>query len=101
MQDIFAELQEQECYEQLKVCVYDSTNYPGYMYMKIYDRNAVRDQMMEVLKECTGLTKAVTFGSIDGKYDVVVKKNDSNRVVKTLERMYEPYFWSGIARQIK
>ena len=101
MQDIFAELQEQEYYEELKVCIYDSTNYPGYMYMKIYDRNAARDQMMEVLKERTGLTKAVTFGSIDGKYDVVVKKNDSNRVVKTLERMYEPYFWSGTAGQIK
>ena len=57
--------------------------------------------MMEVLKERTGLTKAVTFGSIDGKYDVVVKKNDSNRLVKTLERMYEPYFWSGTAGQIK
>lgn len=48
---------------------------------------------MEVLKEQTGLERTMTFGSLEGRYDVVVHRNDSNKVVKILERMYEPYFW--------
>ena len=49
--------------------------------------------MAMYLKEKTGLRKTLTFGSIQGKYDIVVKNNDGNQVVRTLERVYEPYFW--------
>lgn len=93
MSDVYEALKQQEYYEQLKICFYDSSNYPGYSYIKIYDKKATRDNMMEVLKQKTGLENTITFGSLEGKYDVVVHKNDSNKVVKTLEKMYEPYFW--------
>lgn len=93
MSDVYEALKQQEYYEQLKICFYESTNYPGYSYIKIYDKKATRDNMMEVLKQKTGRENTITFGSLEGKYDVVVHKNDSNKVVKTLEKMYEPYFW--------
>ena len=77
----------------LKVLYYPSTNYPGYMYLKIYDKMATREHMAMYLRDKTGLRKTLTFGSIQGKYDIVVKNNDGNQVVRTLERVYEPYFW--------
>lgn len=77
----------------MKVLYYPSTNYPGYMYLKIYDKMATREHMAMYLREKTGLEKTLTFGSIEGKYDIVVENNDGNQVVRTLERVYEPYFW--------
>ena len=44
--------------------------------MKIYNENAVRENMIAYLKQQTGLEKTVTFGSIEGKYDVLVKEYD-------------------------
>jgi hypothetical protein len=93
MDEIYMLLHQQEYFSKLKTLYYPSTNYPGYMYLKIYDKNATREHMMEYLKKRTELKKTITFGSMEGKYDVVVQKNDSNKVVKTLERMYEPFFW--------
>ena len=48
---------------------------------------------MEYLQETMGLKKIVTFGSIEGMYDIVVHDNDTNTVVKTLKQLYEPYLW--------
>ena len=49
--------------------------------------------MLELLKQDLGVEKAVTFGSIEGQADVVLQDDTGNRVVKVLERMYEPYLW--------
>jgi hypothetical protein len=65
------------------------------MYLKIYDKKATIENMIERLKQETGLQKTITFGSREGAYDIVVRKNDSRKVVKTLEKVYEPYFWTA------
>lgn len=74
---------------ELKVLKYASDDYPGYSYIKIYNRNATKENMVQYLKEMTGLSKTVTFGSIPGRYDVVVEPGDTNRVVHVLKQMYE------------
>ncbi len=48
---------------------------------------------MQKLAERLQIEKIVTFGSIEGKYDVVVHENDSDKVVKTLRKLYEPVRW--------
>lgn len=73
--------------------MYDLVDYKGYAYIKIYEKNASRESMLDYLKNVTGLTKTITFGSIEGKYDVVIDKYDNNKVAHTLKRMYEPYIW--------
>ena len=80
-------------FDDLKILKYPSTDYPGYYYLKIYDINATRANMNEYLKQQINASKIVTFGSIPGKYDVLIAKDDSNKVVRTLKRMYEPYFF--------
>jgi hypothetical protein len=92
-------LKQQNCYSELKTAYYPSTQYPGYMYLKIYHKNATIQNMIERLKTEMNLQKTLTFGSREGAYDIVVRKNDSRKVVKTLEKVYEPYFWTAARRK--
>lgn len=76
--------------DKLKVLKYDSEDYPGYAYIKIYNRNATRENMSRYLKDMLRLSRSVTFGSIEGRYDVVIAPGDTNRVVRELKKRYEP-----------
>lgn len=93
MQEFYNLLQEKGYDKQLKIVFYSSKDYPGYSYIKIYNQNAHRENMLTYLKEMTGLEKTVTFGTIEGRYDVMVKKNDTSQVARTLRRMYEIPIW--------
>lgn len=78
--------------EELRIVTYPSHDYPGYSYIKIYNKNATKENMIRYLKQLTGLEKVVTFGTIPGQYDVFIYKNDANEVVKHVRNMYEPIF---------
>ena len=90
---IYEEFQKREEFRKLRISRYDSEDYPGYAYIKIYNENATRENMNAYLRKETGIEHIVTFGSIEGKYDILVKECDHNKVVKTLKRMYEPLLW--------
>lgn len=92
MDQVYEALMEEAFASELMVQYYASTSYPGQMYMKIYDKDATRENMMEDLKGYLGIEKTLTFGSIPGKYDIVVEASDGNVVARTLERVYEPIF---------
>ena len=94
IQNIYEEMKGKPEFQKLRIHVYDSEDYKGYAYIKIYNENATRDNMIAYLKQETGLEKTVTFGSVEGKYDVLVREYDHNKVVRTLKRMYEPLRWS-------
>jgi hypothetical protein len=94
MDQVYALLKQMSFYPQLKTAYYPSTQYPGYMYLKVYDKNATIENMIERLKKETGLQKTITFGSLEGAHDIDVCQNDSRKVVRTLEKVYEPYFWT-------
>ena len=86
-------LLEQGLMDQVKVISSPASAYPGYCFLKLYDRSASRPAMLERLKEMLQVTKTVTFGSIEGQADVVTRDLDGNQVVRRLERMYERYPW--------
>ena len=86
---IYRVLGEEGILEELKVLKYASEEYPGYSYIKIYNKNAVRENMNRYLLELTGASSMVTFGSIPGKYDVVVRPGDENGVVRELKKRFE------------
>ena len=93
IEEIYERFMEKDEFRKLRILKYDSDDYPLYAYIKIYNENATRENMIAYLKKETGLEKTVTFGSIEGKYDVVVSEYDQNKVVKTLKKMYEPFLW--------
>jgi hydroxymethylpyrimidine pyrophosphatase-like HAD family hydrolase len=86
------ELERTGLASQVKLRFYLSTNYPGYSYLKIYEKSASRQTMLETLKREVGVEKSVIVGSVAGQADVVVH-TDSNHVVRQLEQMYEPLIW--------
>jgi hypothetical protein len=79
--------------KSLKVLKYKSDDYPGYSYIKIYNKNATKENMTEYLKKMVEADKTVTFGSIEGRYDVIVNEGDTNKVVHMVRKLYEPVKW--------
>lgn len=90
IEEFYQLLEEKGILNKLKVLKYASMDYPGYAYIKIYNKNATRENMSWYLKEMLGLEKTITFGSIEGQYDVVVGQGDTNKVVHELKKRYEP-----------
>lgn len=60
-------------------------------YLKIYDKDATREKMNAYLAGKIGVTKIVTYGSIKGRYDVLIQDGDDNKVVRSIKKMYEPF----------
>lgn len=82
----------------LKILKYPSHDHPGNAYIKIYDRSATRENMMQSLTDVVSCEKVVTFGTIPGKYDHVISPGDSDRVVKLMKKEYEPLKIRATAR---
>ncbi len=79
--------------EGLKIVCYPSKDYEGYSYIKIFNKNATRKHMQTYLAEQLDAKEIVTFGSLEGRYDIVIKDGDSNQVVKSMKRRFEPVYW--------
>ena len=90
---LYEQLKQNEFDKRLKIIYYDSVDYPGYSYIKIYNKNASKKNMINHLKSEIQIEKTITFGSIIGEYDIVVNDGDDNKVVKTLDKIYEPMIW--------
>lgn len=94
IEKLYAFLEKNNITNAYKIKVYGSRDYPGYSYMKIYNINATRENMLTELCNIIDLKKTVTFGSIEGKYDVYVSDDGANQVVKSLKRIYEVPFYT-------
>lgn len=88
--NFYRRLEREGFTEQLRIITYDSTDYPGYSYIKIYNRNATKENMIQYLKKVTAIDDVVTFGSIKDQYDVYIDTDDVNKVVREVRRYYEP-----------
>ena len=75
----------------LKIIKCSSEEHRGYSYIKIYNKNASKDKMLNFLKNAYGINRTMTFGTVIGKYDVIVKKNSFNEMVKRVRKKYEPF----------
>jgi hypothetical protein len=49
----------------------------------------------------TGVEKTVTFGSIEGRYDILVRPGDMNYVVHMLKKLYEPLKWRNAVDRMR
>lgn len=99
IEDFYRTLKDRGITEELKVLKYDSDDYPGYAYIKIYNRNATKENMTHQLKEMYGMEKTVRIGTVPGDCDVLVQEGDYNYVVHLLKKMYEPFWWPFKARK--
>lgn len=89
-EQLYQQLMEQEWVSDFRIVLADSMNYPGYAHIKIYHKQATREHMLQNLEALLDIEKTVTFGSIEGKYDVFIANSDRNIMVKELKKRYEP-----------
>lgn len=89
-EQLYQQLMEQEWLSDFRIVLADSMNYPGYAHIKIYHKQATREHMLQNLEALLDIEKTVTFGSIEGKYDVFIANSDRNIMVKELKKRYEP-----------
>jgi len=75
--------------------VKDLSDYEGYSFLKIYDVNTTREAMLRELERLMGTKKTVTFGSVPGKYDVTIEKGDRDRLIRELQKRFEPVDFRG------
>ena len=90
--EFYLSLMDREIASKINVITYQSGDFPGYSYIKIYDKTASKDNMLGYLKETYSFDKTITFGTIKGQYDVLINKNDANDVVRHIRKLYEPLF---------
>ena len=90
IQELYERLMHEECMKQFKIVVHPSTELIGYSLLKIYNHNAKKENMIDYLCNKTKISKTVTFGTIEGKYDYCIESGDFNKVVKLIKREYEP-----------
>lgn len=86
-------LEKEKLLRELKVLFYPPKEYEGYSYLKIYNQNASKENMIMYLRQMTGLKKVVTFGTIPEKYDVLIQADNANEVVRETKKMYEKLFF--------
>ena len=65
-------------------------NFTGCANIKIYIKVATRENMLRNLKALLNLDKVITFGSVEGRYDVCIEDTGKDEMVKTLKKLYEP-----------
>lgn len=90
---LYEDLKHADFYEKLKILCYDSQDYPGYSYIKIYNRNAQKKNMLDYLMTKVNASRVVSFGTIEGQYTHLIEPGDSNRVVKIMKKEFEPFHW--------
>ncbi|MBQ0039775.1 MAG: hypothetical protein KBS64_05060, partial [Treponema sp.] len=89
IEEIYGILAADGITEKLKVLKYKSNDYKGYSYIKIYNKNATRQNMVELLKRELGVDKTISFGTIPHAYDYVVEEGNTNQVVHKIKKLYE------------
>lgn len=90
--EFYKKLMAEHFVTQLRVITYESFDHTGYSYIKIYNKNATKENMIMYLKEYTSLENVVTFGTIKDQYDVFIDTEDVNKVVREVRKRYEPVF---------
>ena len=90
IEKLYWELMEQEWIDSYRVAFHDPIRYPGCANIKIYIKDATRENMLRNLKALLNLDKVITFGSVEGRYDVCIEDTGKDEMVKTLKKLYEP-----------
>lgn len=78
---------ESELGDHLRITVTRS-KYEGFLFLKVYSIMASKHKMLIQLQKYAGTDKIITFGSIEGEYDVYIKDGGGNATIKKLKRIY-------------
>lgn len=99
----YAALEKAGYEKELKILHYASEDYPGYSYIKIYNRNAKKENMIDYLRSKLQCSRTITFGSIEGRYDYIIHMDEPDTVVHLIKKLFEPigFPWNSVGEKRK
>lgn len=93
IENLYSQMKELGYTERFKILKYSSDDFPGYSYIKVYNKKAIKENMIQYIKELTKADDIIILESSKEGKNLRVNKNESNEIVRNLKRIYEPYFW--------
>lgn len=85
---LYDQLIHSEVGQLLKMITYPSQDYPGYSYIKIYNRNAGKQHMTEILCREYGIEKCSTVAANGSR--------SMNSIARNLKHSFEPLIFKGL-----
>ncbi len=85
---LYDRLVHSEAGQLLKIITYPSQDYPGYSYIKIYNRNAGKQHMTEILCREYGIEKCSTVAANGSR--------SMNCITRNLKHSFEPLIFKGL-----
>lgn len=93
IENLYSQMKELGYTERFKILKYSSDDFPGYSYIKVYNKKAIKENMIQYIKELTKADDIIILESSKEGKNLRVNKNESNEIVRNLKKIYEPYFW--------
>ena len=87
IEKLVTELREDEIYNELKALTYPSDEYEGYSYLKIYNKNASVQNMIDYLMSTAETSRVVTF-SDNKRNEADVYFEECNSIVRKIHSMF-------------
>ena len=94
IQSFYEKLKSTELGKKLKILCYPSDDYKGFSYIKIYNKNAEKQNMIQYLANDISVKSVLTVGTRE-ENDIKTKSDDFNSIVKTLKSKFEPLFFNS------
>ncbi len=89
IENMYQILEEKGYTERNKIIKYYSDDFEGYMYIKIYNKDAGRENMILEIQKMTGLDEVVTFGEDLDVSTASIKGRDCNEIIRKFKKMFE------------
>ncbi|MCH4167805.1 MAG: HAD hydrolase family protein [Streptococcaceae bacterium] len=90
---IVERLNAQSFSQDCRILTYTSDDYPGYKYLKVYQRDATKQNLIEELTDTLPVNQVITLGTIPDHYDVTIHSESAEETVKKIKNIFEPYLW--------
>lgn len=84
--EIYHRIQGEKIFGDLKITIESSSDIAGCSLLKIYNKNASKENMLDYLKDKLQVKKTISFGTVEGKYTYTIGEGQFNQVVKLMKK---------------
>lgn len=94
IENLYSQMKELGYTERFKILKYSSDDFPGYSYIKVYNKKAIKENMIQYIKELTKADDIIILESSKEGKNLRVNKNESNEIVRNLKKYMNLIFGS-------
>ncbi len=86
----YKRLKEEDYLKELKVVTYIYDINSNYSVLRIYNKNATKNNMIDYLKHDLQMNQVVNLGTKKEDFDYTISNRNNNHVIKSIRKIYEP-----------